>query len=95
LKEKNVKFRITVNGNLLLLDIGQLESLVDVLAGAEHLTESHVGSNLGSQGYQNSFVPLIKPVVANDIFNVVAINQDYIDTIKLSMKLNEQTSKNL
>jgi len=88
-----VKFRITVNGNLLLLDIGQLESLVDVLAGAEHLTEAHVGANQGSQGYQNSFVPLIKPVVANDLFNVVAINQDYIDTIKLSMKLNEQTEK--
>lgn len=82
-----MKFRLTVNGNNLLLDIRQLEKIVDILADTEHLTESHVGNNLGSQGYQNAFVPMIKPVVANDLFNVVAINQDYIDTIKLSMKL--------
>jgi aerobic-type carbon monoxide dehydrogenase small subunit (CoxS/CutS family) len=84
-----LKFRLTVNGNNLLLDIHQLEKIIDILAGAEHLTESHVGTNQGSQGYQNAFVPLIKPVVPNDLFNVVAINQDYIDTIKLTMKLND------
>jgi ribosome-interacting GTPase 1 len=76
------------------VDINQLETIIDVLADAEHLTESHVGTNLGSQGYQNSFVPVIKPVVANDLFNVMAINQDYIDTIKLSMKINDNLSKN-
>jgi aerobic-type carbon monoxide dehydrogenase small subunit (CoxS/CutS family) len=85
-----VKFRLTLNGNNLLLDIHQLEKIVDILAGTEHLTETHVGNNLGSQGYQNSFVPVIKPVVANDLFNVVAINQDYIDTVKLSMKLTDK-----
>jgi ribosome-interacting GTPase 1 len=72
------------------VDIHQLETIIDVLADAEHLTETHVGNNLGSQGYQNSFVPVIKPVVANDLFNVMAINQDYIDTIKLTMKLNTE-----
>jgi aerobic-type carbon monoxide dehydrogenase small subunit (CoxS/CutS family) len=89
-----MKFRLTVNGNNILVDIHQLETIVDTLAGAEHLTESHVGTNLGSQGYQNSFVPIIKPVVANDLFNVMAINQDYIDTIKLTMKVNDNLSKN-
>jgi aerobic-type carbon monoxide dehydrogenase small subunit (CoxS/CutS family) len=89
-----MKFRLTVNGNNILVDIHQLETIVDTLAGAEHLTESHVGTNLGSQGYQNSFVPVIKPVVANDLFNVMAINQDYIDTIKLTMKVNDNLSKN-
>lgn len=89
-----MKFRLTVNGNNLLVDINQLETIIDVLADAEHLTESHVGTNLGSQGYQNSFVPVIKPVVANDLFNVMAINQNYIDTIKLTMKINDNLSKN-
>jgi aerobic-type carbon monoxide dehydrogenase small subunit (CoxS/CutS family) len=89
-----VKFRLTVNGNNLLVDINQLETIIDVLADAEHLTESHVGTNLGSQGYQNSFVPVIKPVVANDLFNVMAINQNYIDTVKLTMKINDNLSKN-
>jgi len=85
-----VKFRLTVNGHNLLVDVRQLEILVDTLTGAEHLSETHVGSNKGSQGYQNAFVPVIKPVVANDLFTVAPINQDYIDTIKLSMKLNEE-----
>ena len=85
-----MKFRLTVNGNNLLLDMQQLEKIVDVLADTEHLTESHVGTNQGSQGYQNAFVPIIRPVVPNDLFNVVAINQDYIDTIKLSMKLDNK-----
>ena len=89
-----MKFRLTVNGNNLLVDINQLETIIDVLADAEHLTESHVGTNLGSQGYQNSFVPVIKPVVANDLFNVMAINQNYIDTVKLTMKINDNLSKN-
>ena len=89
-----MKFRLTVNGNNLLVDIHQLETIIDTLADAEHLTETHVGTNLGSQGYQNSFVPVIKPVVANDLFNVMAINQDYIDTIKLTMKINDNLSKN-
>ena len=85
-----MKFRLTVNGNNILVDARQLEILVDTLTGAEHLTETHVGTNQGSQGYQNSFIPLIKPVVANDLFLVAPINQDYIDTIKLSMKLNDK-----
>ena len=84
-----MKFRLTVNGNNLLLDIHQLEKIVDILADTEHLTESHVGNNQGSQGYQNAFIPVIRPVVPNDLFNVVAINQDYIDTIKLTMKVND------
>ena len=87
-----MKFRLNVNGNQLLLDIHQLESVIEVLTDAEQLTESHVGVNKGSQGYQNAFVPVIKPVVPNDLFHVGAITQDYIDTIKLSMKLTEQTN---
>jgi aerobic-type carbon monoxide dehydrogenase small subunit (CoxS/CutS family) len=87
-----LKFRLTVNGSQLLLDIHQLESVIDILATTEQLTESHVGANQGSQGYQNAFVPVIKPVVPNDLFHVGAINQDYIDTIKLSMKLTEPTT---
>jgi len=87
-----LKFRLTVNGNNILVDIHQLETIVDTLTGAEHLTETHVGNNQGSQGYQNAYVPVIKPVVAHELFNVMAINQDYIDTIKLTMKLDNTST---
>jgi len=90
-----VKFKLTVNGSSILVDALQLEIITDTLSDAEHLTESHVGANQGSQGYQNAFVPLIKPVVTHELFTVAPISQDYIDTIKLTMKVNDSLSKNL
>jgi aerobic-type carbon monoxide dehydrogenase small subunit (CoxS/CutS family) len=89
-----LKFKLTINGHHVLLDVGQLQVLTDTLSFAEHLTETHVGNNLGSQGYQNAFVPIIKPVTTHEIFVVSPVNQDYIDTIKLSMKINDNLSKN-
>jgi aerobic-type carbon monoxide dehydrogenase small subunit (CoxS/CutS family) len=90
-----VKFKMTINGHNVLVDAGQLEILTDTLSHAEYLTETRVGDNMGSQGYNNAYVPFIKPVVTHELFTVSPVNQDYIDTIKLSMKLNEQTTKNL
>ena len=90
-----MKFKLTVNGSSILVDALQLEIITDTLSDAEHLTESHVGANQGSQGYQNAFVPLIKPVVTHELFTVAPISQDYIDTIKLTMKVNDSLSKNL
>ena len=84
-----MKFKMTINGHHVLLDAGQLEILADTLSYAEHLTETHVGNNLGSQGYQNAYVPAIKPVVTHELFTVAPVNQDYIDTIKLAAKLDE------
>lgn len=87
-----MKFKLTINGNSVLIDARQLEILTDTLSFAEHLTETHVGNNKGSQGYQSAFIPVIKPVVTHELFTVSPVNQDYIDTIKLSMKLTEQTT---
>ena len=80
---------MTINGHHVLLDVGQLQILTDTLSFAEHLTETHVGNNQGSQGYQNAYVPAIKPVVTHELFTVAPVNQDFIDTIKLAEKLTE------
>ena len=87
-----MKFKMVINGHSVLVDVGQLEILTDTLACAEYLTETHVGTNMGSQGYQNAYVPIVKPVVPHDLLTVSPVNQDFIDTIKLSMKLAEQTT---
>ena len=85
-----MKFKLTINGHHVLLDVGQLQILTDTLSFAEHLTETHVGNNQGSQGYQNAYVPAIKPVVTHELFTVAPVNQDYIDTIKLATKLDNK-----
>ena len=85
-----MKFKLTINGHHVLLDVGQLQVLTDTLSFAEHLTETHVGNNQGSQGYQNAYVPAIKPVVTHELFTVAPVNQDYIDTIKLTTKLDDK-----
>jgi len=87
-----VKFKLTINGHHVLVDAGQLEILTDTLSFAEHLTETHVGNNQGSQGYNNAYVPVIKPVVPHELITVSPVNQDYIDTVKLTMKLNDSES---
>lgn len=85
-----MKFKLTINGNSVLVDVEQLNIIIDALADAEHLTETHVGNNKGSQGYQNAYVPAIKPVVTHELFTVAPVNQDYIDTIKLATKLDDK-----
>jgi aerobic-type carbon monoxide dehydrogenase small subunit (CoxS/CutS family) len=87
-----LKFKMTINGHHVLVDARQLEILTDTLSFAEHLTETHVGNNQGSQGYQNAYVPAIKPVVTHELFTVAPVNQDYIDTVKLTMKLNDTST---
>jgi len=87
-----LKFKMTINGHNVLVDAGQLEILTDMLSHAEHLTETHVGNYQGSQGYNNAYVPVIKPVVTHELFTVSPVNQDYIDTVKLTMKLDDNST---
>ena len=87
-----MKFKMTINGHNVLVDAGQLEILTDMLSHAEHLTETHVGNYQGSQGYNNAYVPTIKPVVTHELFTVSPVNQDYIDTVKLTMKLDDNST---
>jgi len=87
-----VKFKMTINGHNVLVDAGQLEILTDMLSHAEHLTETHVGNYQGSQGYNNAYVPVIKPVVTHELFTVSPVNQDYIDTVKLTKKLDDNST---
>lgn len=87
-----MKFKMTINGHNVLVDAGQLEILTDMLSHAEHLTETHVGNYQGSQGYNNAYVPVIKPVVTHELFTVSPVNQDYIDTVKLTMKLDDNST---
>jgi hypothetical protein len=84
---------MTVNGHSILLDTRQLEVVMDTLSFGEHLTEIHVGNHQGTQGYNNAYMPAIKPIIAHELFTVAPVSQDFIDTIKLAARLEDETQK--
>jgi hypothetical protein len=85
-----MKFIVRVQGKDLLLDANQVERLIDVIDGAEILSETHVGAGNGSQGYGNAYVPRINATPTYTWFEVKTMPEDVIDTIKLSMKLEKK-----
>ena len=78
------------NDNKILLTAEQLERLVDAVDGAEMLTNRHVGDKQGTHGYNNCYVHdvLVKRTV--DWLNIRPVADDYIDAIKLAVKLREE-----
>jgi hypothetical protein len=85
-----MKFVVKVQGKDLLLDANQVERLIDVIDGADIYGERHVGANQGSQGYNNAYVPTIVTAPTHTWFEVKTMPDDLIDTIRLSMKLEQK-----
>lgn len=82
-----MRYKITVSGVSLLLTQQQLETLMVAVQDAEQLSEKHVGSGKGSQGYQNSYVSILEVKQPHDWLGVSIVADDFIEATKLSMKL--------
>lgn len=85
-----MKFVVNINSRRCLFTSAQLESLIDVLMDCEVYEESYVGHNKGIQGSNNAYVPVVKPSEVDTWFDAKIMRDDYIDTIKLRMKLDAQ-----
>jgi hypothetical protein len=83
-------FQLRVGSNNFLLPPDRLAILMATLKGCEVMDEKHVGTDKGTQGYDNAYVPLVyKPTVLSEALPCKPVDQDLIDTIKLTMKLND------
>lgn len=82
-----MRYQFDISGRKLLLTQAQMEAVVDALQTVDILSEKHVGTNAGSQGYQNSYVPTIEHKLAHEFLVFMPMHQNFYDTIKLSMKL--------
>lgn len=82
-----MRLGISVGGRNLLLTKDQAEALVNVLDGAEMFTDRHVGENLGSYGYKNSYVREIAKPALQEWLTFSAITSDQYETLKLISKL--------
>ena len=85
-----MKFVVTVNSRKCLFTSDQLRQFVEVLSYVEVYDETYVGANKGTCGSNNSYVPVIKPAAVDEWFEAKIMRDDYVDTIKLRMKLDEQ-----
>ena len=85
-----MKFVVMVNNRRCLFTAEQLEQFIDVLSYAEMYDEVYVGTGKGTCGSNNNYMPVIKPVAVDEWFDAKVMRDDFVDTIKLRMKLDEQ-----
>jgi heme-binding NEAT domain protein len=82
-----MKYKVSVCGVPLILGQTQLDILVTAVQDAYQISEKHVGTNKGSQGYNNSYIPTIEVKQPHDWLGVTIVADDFIEATKLAMKL--------
>lgn len=87
-----MRYKISVSGTLLILNETQMALLLSAVQDAEQLSEKHVGNGKGSQGYSNAYIPTVEVKQPHDWLGVHIVADDFIDTIKLTMKLDKDES---
>lgn len=87
-----MRYKVTVSGATLILNETQMALLMTAVQDAEQLSEKHVGTQKGSQGYQNSYIPTVEVKQPHDWLQVHLVADDFIDATKLAMKLDKDES---
>lgn len=87
-----MKFQVTISGKSIIMTDHQLALLVTAVQDADQITEKHVGNYKGSQGYNNAYVPAIESKQPHEWLQAMVVADDFVDAIKLTMKLNPEES---
>jgi hypothetical protein len=82
-----MKYQLAVSNRHIILTEAQLELLITAVQDADQLSEKYVGSGAGTQGSGNNYVPVIERKLLHDWLQVQVMQDDYVDAVKLSMKL--------
>jgi len=87
-----MRYKIVVSGVTLILNQPQLDTLMTAVQDAYQISEKHVGTNKGSQGYNNSYVPTIEIKQPHDWLTVHLVADDFVEATLLAMKLDQENS---
>jgi hypothetical protein len=82
-----MKFIVTINSRKCVFTPELLAKFYEVIAEAEVHEEVYVGSGKGSTGSNNNYEHVIKPSTPDEWFEARVMSDDFVDTIKLRMKL--------
>ena len=86
-----MKYVVDVSGRKVVLTLEQLNLFIEAMDGAELLTEKYVGANAGTQGHNNTYIPVIEPKAPHEWLNTSIMTVHFFETIKLTMKLHPTT----
>lgn len=87
-----MKCKARVFDNEYLLDPAQLDKLLELIDGCEILDEEHVGKGLGTRGWDNAYIGVLKsPTSASPKLEVMS-NSDY-EALKAVTKMREATKE--
>ena len=84
-----MRYKVVVSGATLILNQTQLDTLMLAVQDAYQMSEKHVGTNKGSQGYSNSYVPAIEVKQPHDWLVVNLVADDFVEATKLAMLLDK------
>jgi len=84
-----MKYVINVSDKKVLLDETQLAQLSAVLAGGEFVEEKYLGAGLGTYGDNLQYKDVLNRVPTRGWLNVLCVNDDYYDALKLMQKVNK------
>ena len=82
-----MRFQLAISSRNILLTQQQLDILLTAVQDAEQLSEHHVGTGKGSQGYQKSYIPSIESKQPHEWLTVQCVADDFVEATKLTMKL--------
>jgi hypothetical protein len=82
-----MKYKVSVSGVALILNESQMTLLLTAVQDAEQMAEKHVGTNKGSQGYSNSYIPTVEVKQPHEWLQVHIVADDFVEATKLAMKL--------
>lgn len=80
---------VIVSGCKLALTQAQYEAMVDIIRDAEIMEDKHVGKGKGSHGYDNTYLSAIHVKPLHDWFSSNPMPDDFVDAVKLTLKLIE------
>lgn len=84
-----MKHVLEISGQKVLLSTAQIEIIAEVMAGVEVITNKYMRN--ASNG--SNYIPQIETPLMHEWFKTTMVHQDYIDTVKLSMKLQAEENK--
>lgn len=82
-----MKFVVKINDRKCLLPADKVEQLVELLHGLEYYHEEYVGPEKGTTGSSNCYNPVVREINVDEWFDAKVMRDDFIETIKLRMKL--------